>query len=62
MTDSPWAKADAPPRLAHAEYWSRHNNIENPELYAIFPYELITLASNATDLAIGMTSPGRVCH
>ena len=31
------AKVD-PPYLAHAEYWSRHSNIENPELYAIFPF------------------------
>jgi hypothetical protein len=53
------AAAGAPPTLAHAEYWSRHNNIENPELYAIFPYQLISLASNASSLALGRASYAR---
>ena len=43
--------------------WSRHSNIENPELYAVFPYKLITLASNASDIAVGKTSYAkRVYH
>ena len=51
-----------PIRVCGAD-WSRHNNIENPELYAIFPYKLITLASNASDVAIGKTSYAkRVSH
>jgi hypothetical protein len=37
MAESQAQEDDPPPHLAHAEYWSRHNNIENPELYAIFP-------------------------
>ena len=56
-------KAEVDPHLAAAEYWSRHSNIENPELYAIFPYKLITMASNASDIAIGRTSYAmRVSH
>ena len=51
-----------PIRVCRAD-WSRHNNIENPELYAIFPYKLITLASNASDVAVGKTSYAkRVSH
>ena len=43
--------------------WSRHNNIENPELYAIFPYKLFTLASNASKVLVGKTSYSkRVSH
>ena len=34
--------------VAHAEYWARNLNIENPELYSIFPYKLFTSVSNAS--------------
>ncbi|MEI6780496.1 MAG: DUF5703 domain-containing protein [Verrucomicrobiota bacterium] len=64
-TRSAWSKtlADMPPvpthsdkggvRLAPAETYGNKANVENPELYAIFPYRLYTLAagSNAVDIA-----------
>jgi hypothetical protein len=43
-------------RLAPAETYSNKANVENPEIYAIFPYRIYTLAAAKELLAIGNTS------
>jgi hypothetical protein len=48
-----------PPHLSYAEYYSRQSNTENPELYAVFPYKLFTVASNESELAIARETYSR---
>ena len=43
-------------RLAPAETYGHKANVENPELYAIFPYRLYTLTAEQALLDIGKTS------
>lgn len=43
-------------RLAPAETYSQKKNVENPELYAVFPYRIHTLAAGKDALAIGKTT------
>ena len=43
-------------RLAPAETYGNKANVENPELYAVFPYRLYTLAADKEFLAIGKTT------
>ncbi len=62
-----WQKtlADLPPvplspkpnqRILPAEKYDKKSNAENPELYALFPYRLYTLAAGEEALAIGKNS------
>ena len=43
-------------RLAPAETYGNKANVENPELYAVFPYRLYTLAADKEFLTIGKTT------
>lgn len=45
--------AGAPKRILPAEKFADQHNSENPELYAVFPYRLFTLADGDAALAIG---------
>ena len=70
-----WRKtlADLPPipthtdangvrRLAPAETYSNKANVENPELYAVFPYRIYTLAAAEASLAIGKATYASRLH
>ena len=48
--------ANPVPKLLPAEKFSSKNNAENPELYAVFPYRLYTVAAGEEALAIGKNS------
>lgn len=70
-----WRKtlADLPPipthtdangvlRLAPAETYGQKANVENPELYAVFPYPIYTLAASKDSLAIGKSTFASRAH
>ena len=48
----PVREADNKKMLAPAEIFEVHNNVENPELYAIFPFRLYGLGKPHLDLAV----------
>ncbi|HEX7411340.1 MAG TPA: DUF5703 domain-containing protein [Bacteroidales bacterium] len=48
----PVREADNKKMLAPAEIFEVHNNVENPELYAIFPFRLYGLGKPHIDLAV----------
>ncbi|MDD4191770.1 MAG: DUF5703 domain-containing protein [Mangrovibacterium sp.] len=49
-------------RLLPAEKFSQKSNIENPELYPIFPYRFFTLLSDSNEYQIGLNTWGKRLH
>ena len=49
----PTRKVDDKAILAAADSFARHQNIENPELYAVWPYRLFGVGRENLDLALG---------
>ncbi len=52
MPDLPTREVEGKKMLAPAEQFANKNNIENPELYAVFPYRRVALGRPGIELAV----------
>lgn len=52
LTANVWVEKNGKQVILPAQKFSRHSNVENPELYAIFPYKLYGIEKEELDIAI----------
>ncbi len=52
LPDLPTRKAGNELALAPAEKYAQHNNVENPELYAVFPFRLVSFEKDNASLGV----------